>query len=79
MLLVAHQDMGNKRALTRQEWNGHLNCFTVPVLRVFSLKCLVLNLFFKLVQEPIFRAHAKVTDGKETQFLQHEFSRELEL
>ena len=79
MLLITHKYMWHKWALTRQESYCHLNSLSVPVLRVSSLKCLVIDLLFELMKESVFCSHTKVADSKKAHLLQNEFSRELKL
>ena len=51
----------------------------MPVLRVLALERNAANRLIQLVQEAELGAHAKVADGKETELLEDEFARELDL
>ena len=51
----------------------------MPVLWILALKCLLLYLFFELVQESVFSSHAEVTDSEEAHFLKDKFSGKFKL
>ena len=51
----------------------------MPVLRVFPLKGLVLDLLFELMKEPILGSHAEVADCEETEFLKYKLSAQFKL
>ena len=79
VLLVTHQDVRDKRALTRQESNRHLHRLSVPVLRVFALERLVLTFFLELMQKSVLGAHTEVAYGQETHFFENKLARQFEL
>lgn len=79
MLLVAHEDVGDQGTLARQEGYSHLDGLSMPVFGVFAIKILVLDLFLKLVQEPVLGTHAEVAHRQEAHLLKHKFSGQLKL
>ena len=79
MLLVTHKDVGDKWTFTRQERDCKLDSLAVPVLRVFSLVGDSTNLLIQLMEETELCAHAEVGHCQETELLEHEFPRKLDL
>ena len=79
MLFITHQYVRYQRTFTRQKGDSHFHCFSMPVLWIFTIKKLVLNLFFQLMEEPVLSAHAKVTNCKETHLLKNKFSWKFQL
>ena len=79
VLFITHQNVRDEWAFTRKERYGHLNGFSVPVLRVFPFESLFLNFFLQLVQESIFCAHAEVAHGKEAHFFKDKFTWKFQL
>ena len=79
VLLVAHEDVWDKGTLARQERYSHLDRLSMPVLGVFAVEVLILNLFLKLVEEPVLGAHTEVTYSKEAHLFKDKFSWQLKL
>ena len=74
VFLVAHQNVRDERALTRQEGDSELHCLAVPVLTVFSLVLDAANCFIKLMEKAELSAHAEVGDCQETKLFEDELS-----
>ena len=79
VLFITHQNVRHQRTFTGQKGYCHFDCFSMPVLRISSVKLLILYFFFQLMKEPILSAHAKVAYGKEAHFLKNEFSGKFKL
>lgn len=63
VLLITHEYVWDKRTLTRQESDRHLHSLAMPVLGIFPLKRLFLNLLLQLVEEAIFSSCTEIANG----------------
>ena len=69
MLFITHEDVRDQGTLARQERDGQLDCFSVPILGVSPLEFDAADGLIELVEEAEFGAHAEVGDREEADLL----------